>query len=113
MRKEPAYEAKPKIAIDISADGAAATVTLAADSETVHVLNSIDYGYSSTPPAGELLTITDSTGGVSTITVPVTEGGHQQLPFAYPFAYPLGAAVTIVLSATAAGTLAYLNVQYQ
>ena len=113
MRNEPAYEAKPKVEIHISADGGAATVTLAADANTVHVLNSIDYGYSATPPAGELLTITDSTGTVDTITVPVTEAGHQQLPFAYPFSYPKGAAVTILLSATAAGTLAYLNVQYQ
>ena len=111
MQNMPAYEAQPLMKIHISASGGAATVNLTADADTVHVINSIDYGYSATPAAGELLTITSA--GTATITVPVTEAGHQQFPFAYPFAFVKGAAVAIVLSATTAGTYAYLNVQYQ
>ena len=115
MQQPPDYEAQPLMAIgetetptNTAGEECVATLT-ASTTGGRHVLDSIDYGYSATPDAGELLVITDST---TTITVPVTEGGHQTFVFAHPFAFAVETEVTVTLSASA-GESAYVNVQYR
>ena len=113
LPKAVTMDGLPKVAVQATTaagDGSAHHVaTIAAVAGERHCINSVDFGFMGTPATAQTLAITD---GTTTVTVPVTTGGHQILMFPVPLPFAENTAVTATLSKDDA-TVGYVNVHYQ
>lgn len=91
-----------------SAAGAAATVTIAADSEVGIVLSQIHAGYSAAPAAGSTLKVEDG-AGTTVWNIPVGAGPYE-FNFVPPRVGTKNTALVVTLSAGGGAVVADLNV---